>query len=501
MTKFEKFIEVSCHSRYNRLVKAWRDGQWWMLKGLKPEYEGDPVMRELLRKEFDLCMLLRHTGVVGSVALEAVDELGGTFIVQELVEGCTLAKWLITRHSLTEKTAVLTQLSDVLAYCHSMGVVHRDVKPSNVMITSQSSVLLIDFGLAVAANQQAFRAPAGTKKYMAPEQLRDDVTIDGRADLYALGQIMLQMRLPHRYMAVANRLLQANRDDRYGSAIQLTQALSAIEAHHRRNLNTILLASFAVVVAIAAWCLGTGAWGKHILGVGQQVSPELPTMLISDTTNYWGTDTIHYLSYSDTLDRFSYYYPKIGNYIPGPIDEQIAVDLGLSVLWAPFNLGCDHASLLMPGGYYGYGDPSGQIITITPDNVPQFWNTDHGDYAGTEYDIAHVHWGGRWRTPRQSDFDELISRCQWTLLYPPHMVPGYLVTGPNGNSIYLPLAGFRYETKYYAQGEYGYYWFASDACSNHTFEAGVGLWLKPEGVQYLTTIANNGFSVRPVLDR
>ena len=501
MTQFEQFSEVSCHSRYNRLVKAWRDGQWWMLKGLKPEHESDPVMQELLRKEFDLCMLLRHTGVVGCVSFEKVDELGGSFIVQELIEGCTLTQWLESKHTLKEQLDVLTQLANVLGFCHNMGVVHRDVKPSNVMVTLEGKVVLIDFGLAVAANQQVFRQPAGTKHYMAPEQMLDDVMVDGRADLYALGRIMQQMELPRRYDAVVDRLLQVNRDNRYNSAKQLVHAIETIEVRYRRRLSVALVTTIAVAVGIVAWGLGAGTWGKRILGVGNQASPALPAVFLSDTANYWAADSVNYLTYCDTSKGFSFSYPKIDVDILGPIDEQLAVDLGLSVLWAPFNVGCDQASLLMTGGYYGYGEPSGRLTTITPTNVYQFWNIDHGDYSGTSYDIVSVHWNGRWRTPRQADVDELISRCQWTLLYPPHMVPGYLVTGPNGNSIYLPLAGFRYETKYYAQGEYGYYWFTNDACPNHTFEAGVGLWLKPEGIQYLTTIANNGFSVRPVLDK
>ncbi|MBO7609257.1 MAG: protein kinase [Muribaculaceae bacterium] len=501
MTQFEQFSEVRCHSRYNRLIKAWRDGQWWMLKGLKSEYENDPVMKELLRKEFDLCMLLRHTGVVGCTSIEFVPELGGTFIVQELVEGCTLTKWLEAKHSNQDKVDVLIQLSDVLAYCHSMGVVHRDVKPSNVMITPLSKLILIDFGLAVAANQQVFRLPAGTKQYMAPEQLRDDVTVDGRADLFAVGRIMQQMKLPYRYKKVTNCLLQENREHRYHSALQLSQALQNVDMRHRLHLDMALVAVLVGVVTLLAYKLGNGVLGNRLLGVGDQASPVMPALLTQDTTNHWVADTTHYITYTDTLKGFSFSYPKITSDIPGPINEQIAIDLGLNVLWAPFNVGCDHASLLMPGGYYGYGEPSGRLITITPDNVPQFWNTAHGDYAGTEHDIVRVHWGGKWRTPRQADFDELLHRCQWTLIHPDHLVPGYLVTGPNGNSIYLPLAGFRYETRYYVQGEYGYYWFTSDACPDNTFEAGIGLWLKPEGIQYFITIANNGFSVRPVLDK
>ena len=457
-------------------------------------------MLELLRKEFQLGMMLRHQGVVAFVSLEQVPDMGGTFIVQEWVEGVTLKQWLTSNHSTSEKVNVLLQLCDVLSYCHSMNVVHRDIKPSNIMITPSHQVVLIDFGLALAGNQAIFRAPAGTKQYMAPEQSDETVVVDGRADLYAVGGIMQDMKLPCPYRGVMRSLLERDPNRRPPNALELRKTLIAESRKRSKLVRWFSLMAIVGLCIVGAYRLGSSHLGYRLFGTSNFLSPKLPDYLTRDTANHWAADTSRYITLVKG-DSIRYSVPKTMTEIPGKIDEHEAVDLGLSVLWAPFNVGCDHASLLMPGGYYGYGDPSGQIITITPDNVPQFWNTDHGDYAGTEYDIAHVHWGGRWRTPRQSDFDELISRCQWTLLYPPHMVPGYLVTGPNGNSIYLPLAGFRYETKYYAQGEYGYYWFASDACSNHTFEAGVGLWLKPEGVQYLTTIANNGFSVRPVLDR
>ena len=192
--KFDTFIPVDCQSRYNLLLRAKRDGQWWMLKGLKKEYANDAVMLELLRKEFNLGMLLRHQGIVSVVALEQVPQLGGgEFIVQEWVEGSTLKQWLAVPHSWREKVDLLLQTCDALDYCHRMNVVHRDIKPSNIMVTPDGRAVIIDMGLAVAGNQSAFRAPAGTERYMAPEQRQEGVVVDGRADLYAMGCIMQEM--------------------------------------------------------------------------------------------------------------------------------------------------------------------------------------------------------------------------------------------------------------------------------------------------------------------
>ena len=499
MQHFEQFTEIECHSRYNRLVKARRGGQWYMLKGLKDQHAADPVMLELLRKEFNLGMLLRHVGVVDYVEMAHIPQLQGIFIVQEYVEGVTLKQWMEQPHTHQEKLDIVRQLAGTLQYCHSMNVVHRDIKPSNVMVTPNGHSVLIDFGLAVAANYDVFRAPAGTDSFMAPEQRRDDVVIDGRADLYALGRIMQEMRLPRRYNYMTKRLLQPDRELRPDTASHLLAMLNNTTRRRRWQLSAIA----AVALAAGVFAAGYSSWGNQVLGVGQRTEAVLPGYLTADTMNHWAADTARYVTISTSDKRHAATFLKIGAPIPGPIDESVAVDLGLSVKWAPFNVGSDCPNLQNWGGFYGYGEPTGNITTTDYGNVVTYWSSNFGDYSGTKYDIARIHWGHRWRTPRLAEVEELLSRCQWTLLQPERGPQGYLVTGPNGNSIFLPLAGFRYNATYYSVGEKGYYWFTiEDPNAEYAADAsGTFLWLKPEGIQLLTTIANNGFSVRPVLDK
>ena len=500
---FDTLIEEGSYSRYNRLAKALRDGRWWMLKGLKPEHEDDPVMRALLRKEFNLGMMLRHPGIVGFVSLELVPQLGGgEFIVQEWVEGVTLKRWLECDHKWPEKVNVLQQMCEVLDYCHRMNVVHRDIKPSNIMITPDERVVLIDLGLAVAGNQSAFRTPAGTERYMAPEQRREDVIVDGRADLYAVGFIMQEMELPQRFKRVISLLQQPDRNKRPSDARLLHEALAHAASSHRRWFKWAVMFLLTTVCLATAYALGTKDIGTHFWGTGKLLAPTLPDYL-TDTVNYWSTDTAHYITV--IKDSIPYTFPKMSYDIPGDIDEDAAVDLGLNVLWAPFNVGCDRPSLFMTGGYYGYGDPTGKLTSIDDKSCSMYWNvSSQEDYSGTEYDIAHVQWGGRWRTPRQEDMDELINRCQWTYIQPEGVAPGYLIIGPNGNRIYLPMAGFRYEFDYYELGKMGYYWITSpreEKVTDLSGFVGLALTLVPGGLQYGYAIVNNGFSVRPVLDR
>lgn len=499
---FDNLTDVDCHSRYNRLVKAQRDGRWWLLKGLKPEFQTDPVMHELLRKEFNLGMMLRHQGIVGFVSMEQVPQLQGVFIVQEWIEGKTLKQWLESPHVWQEKVDVLQQLCDTLDYCHRMNVVHRDIKPSNIMITPDRRPVVIDMGLAVAGNQSAFKAPAGTDRYMAPEQRLEGAMVDGRADLYAIGCIMQEMGLPRRFKQVTKRLLQQNRELRYPDSKALSIALSDIAMSGHRQFAWFCGILAVAASAIAAFSLGKGYTGYSIFGAPEKFAPSLPEYLTADTVNHWADDTAHYITFTADDKSWSYNVPQMPHEIPGNISEDVAVDLGLNVLWAPFNVGCDRPSLRMTGGFYGYGDPTGKLVTSTSS---VYWNSVFlDDYSGTEYDIARVQWGGRWRTPRMEDIDELISRCQWTLIYPDGSPPGYLVIGPNGNRIFLPLAGFRYENEYYEPGIMGLYWATSSQIDRaHGLVDHIGCCLNLGIGEISGGLADvaDGFSVRPVLDR
>ena len=160
-----------------------------------------------------------------------------------------------------------------------------------------------------------------------------------------------------------------------------------------------------------------------------------------------------------------------------------AVDLGLSVKWACCNVGATKPEEY--GGYYAWGE--------TEEKSDYDWDT-YKWYNGedvTKYcvhkscgtvdnkrvldpadDVAHVKWGGSWRMPTVGEINELRGECnwQWTSL---NGVSGYRVTGPNGNSIFLPAAGSRYGTELSSRGAYGYYWSSSLYDSSCNFACGL----------------------------
>jgi hypothetical protein len=135
-----------------------------------------------------------------------------------------------------------------------------------------------------------------------------------------------------------------------------------------------------------------------------------------------------------------------------------AIDLGLSVKWASCNVGASSPEGY--GGYYAWGETEEKRNYSL--KTYKYYDSSKGyidigsNISGTQYDVAHVKWGGNWRMPTQEEFQELCSKCKstWTTY---KGVYGRKFVGPNGNSIFLPAAGNRLGKNVNFQGGYGRY--------------------------------------------
>ncbi len=238
-------VEILSTSATNIVARAKRYGRWWTLKGLSPEVAHEEAYRQRQRKEFELLIGLQHPSVVAAVGLEPVDGLGDC-IVMEYVEGVTLSQWLKLRHPLKERRRLAHETMRAVGYIHSKGIIHRDLKPDNIIVTANgNNAKLIDFGLADTDSHTVLKQPAGTRRYMSPEQMQT-ATADVRNDIYSLGVIFRQMRLG--YGRVAARCLQPI-DRRYSNIAELTDAIA------RRHCVKTLTVWLAVAVVIAALAL------------------------------------------------------------------------------------------------------------------------------------------------------------------------------------------------------------------------------------------------------
>ena len=131
------------------------------------------------------------------------------------------------------------------------------------------------------------------------------------------------------------------------------------------------------------------------------------------------------------------------------------VDLGLSVKWATCNVGANAPEEY--GNYYAWGETTTKN-EYSDTNSLTYGREDMDDISGNvNYDAATANWGGSWRMPTRAEMKELIDNCTWTWTTQ-NGVNGYRVTGTNGNSIFLPAAGYCTGSSCYRVGELGYYW-------------------------------------------
>ena len=254
----ERFTQLTTVSTrdHNTLTKGKRYGRWYLLKSLNADVAGQAAYQEMLTKEFELTMRAQHPGVVQAIGMEDVPTLGRC-IVMEWIEGQDLSQWLDGGTTRDERLRVVNQLLDTIAYLHALGIAHRDLKPSNIMITHNGKqVKVIDFGLADTDTHAVFKQPAGTERYMAPEQASSAVA-DVRNDIYSLGVIMRQMDLGRVYNRAAARCLRPI-DERYQSIASLQHDLQRWRTVQRWVRNGAI--AFPVVAGLVAlWMMSRPA--------------------------------------------------------------------------------------------------------------------------------------------------------------------------------------------------------------------------------------------------
>jgi serine/threonine-protein kinase len=168
------------------------------IKVLPKRFSENPEYVQRFYKEGQAAGKLNHPNIVQAID---VGEAGGYhYFVMEYVEGKTIADDLSAGKIFVEQEAleIIIQVVHALAHAHAHGLVHRDVKPKNIMISTTGMVKLADMGLArettdiEAAQSEAGKA-YGTPYYIAPEQIRGSIDIDGRADIYGLGATFYHM--------------------------------------------------------------------------------------------------------------------------------------------------------------------------------------------------------------------------------------------------------------------------------------------------------------------
>ena len=178
--------KARCH-RLNRLVA---------IKILKNDYLEDEDFRRRFHAESQAVAMLSHPNIVAVYDVSTSITMEADYIVMELIEGITLKQYMEKKGFLNWKETLhfSMQIAKALEHAHSRGIVHRDIKPHNVMVLKNGSVKVTDFGIArmMSKGNTLTKEALGSVHYISPEQAKGG-RVDNRSDIYSLGVVMYEM--------------------------------------------------------------------------------------------------------------------------------------------------------------------------------------------------------------------------------------------------------------------------------------------------------------------
>ena len=466
------------------------------------------------------------------------------------------------RLSEEESLIFIRQIADALSYIHKHRVNHLDVKPGNILLDKKQNAILIDFGLSKHYDEkggQTSSTPVGISHGYAPlEQYKQGgvSTFSPSTDIYSLGATLYKLLTgttpPEADDVNENGLsfpanvpisgsmkkaiayaMQPKRKDRPQSIEEFLKALEFKEVTEDEGTDIKEIGVIKpwppvptprpkswVLYVVLAILLGVAGYIMHDI----KEKKEYESML-SDNQSYItligeGDNLLSDKKYSESINKYEqaqiYEKKYTGTEYSKEFDKGASakieaaneaaeyakykghewVDLGLpsGIKWATCNVGASRPEDY--GCYFAWGETREKRSYDEDNSVT--CGKYYGDIGGdSRYDAARARWGGSWRLPTKAELEELEENCtlSWTTQ---GSKKGCKVTGPNGNSIFLPAAGYCDGTSlFYKAGEFGVYWSSTPFERATGYAYGLYFYGGDEGVGW-SNERNLGQSVRPV---
>ena len=228
------------------LHKARRGTKYVILKTTRIK---DAMFTEILRREYEIGLTLSPACIVSTIAFEE-DTPVGTAIVMEYIDGITLTHYLSqSTPSSKQRKHILNNILDGIDYLHHKGVLHNDIKPDNIIISTFGNARIIDFGLSSSTDSIYKGVIGGSEDYTAPEILCGEGSTGAASDIYSIGLIIKNL-FGEKYNKIVSKCTRTCPSERYQSIPELKRA---INLHQNKGLIIFMSALLLIIGALAAW--------------------------------------------------------------------------------------------------------------------------------------------------------------------------------------------------------------------------------------------------------
>lgn len=341
-------------------------GKWVVLKRIKPEYIGNPVIEKSFEKEFEIGFSLDHPHIIKYI--NKGDDKNGVFIITEYVDGKTLREHLNsgTVFSREQTHKIIVQLFEAIIYLHKKNIIHLDLKPENILISDKTgNVKLIDFGFSYSDGQ--LYVASGTKKYISPEQSVKPENVNCNNDLYSLGIIIIELftgktdlkgakQLPNNYKKVVKQCLDCTSE-------HLVSADKMLVVLNKKPINTKVYLIAGLIVLFSSFFL----WKNNIREekLVEPKSIESKTNWIALPTMPKGRADGGVINYGNKI----YYFTGVGANVGLTVYDNFVYDIDKKQ-WTKLNnnIKCARAEVgivELHGKVYVFGGWLGNAVTDT----------------------------------------------------------------------------------------------------------------------------------------
>ena len=440
-----------------------------------------------LKAEALVSMKLNHSNIVPLRGFE--ENNGNPFLVMDYIEGQTLDDLLAEREKLTEEETIriLLPVAAALDYAHGEGVVHRDVKPGNVMIRKDGCPFVLDFGIAREIQETMTRVTgklsSGTLMYMSPEQNNGDEPTPAQ-DVYSFAAMAYEClagkplfsrgNIEYQIMNTAPAPLPPGGPRSCAAAIMAGLAKKpedrpptcAAVLGGERLPQKDAEPQIESLVGRAALSAPNRTAGPCFVQARESLPPassQVETGSVRKTVHrkvqfweggpYWADTNIG----AEKPEDYGFYFwwgDTVGYKFESGVwvaSDGSSSDFAFD--WEHVPIYGKSLSILLSEGWIIGGEKRKSLLGKL------FGVREDGELA-TEHDAARVHWGGEWRMPTKQELNDLSNNCDWTWTTM-NGTNGWVVRG-RGNyvsaSIFLPCAGFGRGTSLDDAGSDGYYW-------------------------------------------